>query len=67
MDAAVAGFMKDGVDAAQLARIKQQVRAVLIYARDHADSLTNRYGSALAIGLSGSMTGKTARMCIRGR
>ena len=52
MDAAVAGFMKDGVDAEQLERIKQQVRAEQIYARDNADSVDNRYGSALAIGLS---------------
>ena len=52
MDAAVAGFMKDGVDAEQLERIKQQVRAEQIYARDNADSVANRYGSALAIGLS---------------
>ena len=52
MDAAIAGFMKDGVDAEQLERIKQQVRAEQIYARDNADSVANRYGSALAIGLS---------------
>ena len=52
MDAAIAGFMKDGVDAEQLERIKQQVRAEQIYARDNADSVANRYGSALAIGLT---------------
>ncbi|MCF7746122.1 insulinase family protein [Sulfitobacter sp. M39] len=52
MDAAVAGFMKDGVDAKQLERIKQQVRAEQIYARDNADSVANRYGSALAIELT---------------
>jgi zinc protease len=52
MDAAIAGFMKDGVDAEQLERIKQQIRAEQIYARDNADSVANRYGSALAIGLT---------------
>lgn len=52
MDTAIAGFMKDGVDAEQLERIKQQGRAEQIYARDNADSVANRYGSALAIGLT---------------
>ncbi len=44
--------MEDGVDPEQLERIKQQVRAEQIYARDDADSVANRYGSALAIGLT---------------
>jgi len=52
MDAAIASFMKKGVDPEQLDRIKQQVRAEQIYARDDADSVANRYGSALAIGLT---------------
>ncbi|KKM78385.1 hypothetical protein LCGC14_1360510 [marine sediment metagenome] len=52
MDAAIASFMKKGVDPDQLDRIKQQIRAEQIYARDDADSVANRYGSALAIGLT---------------
>jgi zinc protease len=52
MDAAIAAFMTDGVDPQQLERIKNQVRAEQIYSRDSADSVANRYGSALAIGLT---------------
>ena len=52
MDAALDSFMADGVDPEQLERIKLQVRAEQIYARDSADGVANRYGSALAIGLS---------------
>lgn len=52
MDAALDSFMEDGVDPEQLERIKLQVRAEQIYARDSADGVANRYGSALAIGLS---------------
>jgi predicted Zn-dependent peptidase len=35
-----------------LARIKTQVRAAEIYARDDAGDLANTYGAALAVGLS---------------
>lgn len=52
LDAALVNFMETGVDAEQLERIKQQVRAEQIYARDDADSVANRYGSALATGLT---------------
>lgn len=52
MDAALADFMHKGVDAEQLERIKLQIRAGQIYARDNADAVANRYGQALAIGLS---------------
>ena len=52
MDAAIAEFMESGVDPEQLDRIKQQIRAEQIYSRDDADSVANRYGSALAIGLT---------------
>ncbi|WP_254655887.1 pitrilysin family protein [Sulfitobacter sp. 20_GPM-1509m] len=52
MDAALASFMKDGVDAEQLERIKLQLRAQQIYARDDADGVANRYGAALASGLT---------------
>jgi zinc protease len=52
MDAALASFMAEGVDAEQLERIKLQLRAQQIYARDDADGVANRYGAALASGLT---------------
>ena len=52
MDAAVADFMSNGVDQEQLDRIKMQLRASQIYARDNVDGIANRYGRALAIGLN---------------
>jgi zinc protease len=52
MDAAIAEFMKDGVDADQLARLKKQLRAQQIYARDNVDGIAQRYGSALTTGLT---------------
>ncbi|WP_299964914.1 pitrilysin family protein [uncultured Roseobacter sp.] len=52
MDAAVAQFLTDGVDAEQLDRIKMQIRADQIYARDDVDRIANRYGAALASGLT---------------
>ena len=52
LDAALADFMKDGVDPIQLDRIKLQIRAEQIYGRDNAEGVANRYGRALAIGLT---------------
>ncbi len=52
MDATLAEFMETGVEAADLARIKTQVRAAEIYARDDAGDLAGKYGAALAVGLS---------------
>jgi len=52
MDAAVAQFLEEGVDAEQLDRIKMQMRASQIYARDSVERLANRYGEALTTGLS---------------
>lgn len=52
MDEALAQFMEDGVDAEQLERIKMQLRASEIYARDNVESLSNRYGRALTSGLT---------------
>ncbi|KIN63182.1 Peptidase, M16 family protein [Sulfitobacter noctilucicola] len=52
MDAALSSFMETGVDPEQLDRIKLQIRADQIYARDNAEGVANRYGSALAIGLT---------------
>ncbi len=51
-DATLATFIEEGVDADQLARIKRQIRADQIYARDNASGVANRYGRALAIGLT---------------
>tara|TARA_R110002049_G_scaffold44333_5_gene129966 strand:- start:18306 stop:19646 length:1341 start_codon:yes stop_codon:yes gene_type:complete len=52
LDAALTSFLETGVDAQQLDRIKLQIRADQIYARDDADRVASRYGSALAIGLT---------------
>ena len=52
MDAALAAFIETGVDPDQLDRIKMQLRASQIYARDNVDGIANRYGRALASGLT---------------
>lgn len=52
LDKVIAGFLKDGVNADELARIKTQVRASTIYGRDNAEGLANMYGQALAVGLT---------------
>ncbi|MEJ5219723.1 pitrilysin family protein [Cognatishimia sp. D5M38] len=52
MDASVRQFIKDGVDEDHLQRIKMQLRAAQIYARDDADAVGNRYGRALTSGLT---------------
>jgi zinc protease len=52
MDAAIADFMQRGVDMEQLERIKMQLRASQIYARDNVDGIGNRYGRALTSGLT---------------
>ncbi|MDB6453949.1 M16 family metallopeptidase [Falsirhodobacter sp. 20TX0035] len=52
MDKVLADFLKDGVDAAQLDRIKTQLRASDIYNRDDSGGLANEYGAALAVGLT---------------
>jgi zinc protease len=52
MDQSLRAFMETGVDADQLARIKMQLRASQIYARDDVERLANRYGRALASGLT---------------
>ncbi|MEM8577425.1 MAG: pitrilysin family protein [Pseudomonadota bacterium] len=52
MDTALTEFMETGVDAEQLDRIKMQLRASQIYARDSADGVARRYGSALTSGLT---------------
>ena len=52
MDQALADFVETGVDAAQLERIKLQIRAAEIYAQDNVDAIANRYGRALTSGLT---------------
>jgi len=52
MDAAIADFIAKGPDADAFARIKTQIRAADIYARDDANGLARRYGEGLANGLS---------------
>jgi zinc protease len=52
MDAALAEFMTKGVDPDQLARIKTQLHASEVYARDDVAGIANRYGAALSIGLT---------------
>jgi zinc protease len=52
MDKVVADFLTEGVDPEALARIKTQIRASDIYARDNVEGLARRYGEALSIGLT---------------
>ena len=52
MDSALRDFMETGVDPEQLERIKMQLRAAQIYARDDVEQLANRYGRALTSGLT---------------
>ena len=52
MDAALQQFFVDGVDEEQLDRIKMQLRASQIYARDDVDRIASRYGRALTSGLT---------------
>ncbi len=52
LDGVLAKFLTDGVDSAEFARIKAQVRAADIYADDSTQGLAQKYGAALAVGLS---------------
>lgn len=52
MDAAIARFIKDGVNSDQFERVKTQLMAAEIYARDNVEGLARRYGEAMATGLS---------------
>ncbi|MEO0656636.1 MAG: pitrilysin family protein [Pseudomonadota bacterium] len=52
LDTAIEQFMVDGVTDEQLDRIKMQVRASEIYARDDVSGIANRYGRALSSGLT---------------
>ncbi len=52
LDAAIGEFLEEGIDDAQLERIKMQLRAALIYAEDNISSLARTYGAALSAGLT---------------
>ncbi|MFO1201447.1 MAG: pitrilysin family protein [Tabrizicola sp.] len=52
LDKVLAEFLEKGPDAAALERIRTQVRASEIYARDDVQSLANRYGQELSVGLT---------------
>lgn len=52
MDVAIGEFLETGVDADHLARIKMQLHAAQIYARDSVEDLANRYGQGLTTGLT---------------
>lgn len=52
LDAALAGFLADGVNAEDFARIKAQLKAQEIYALDSTMGVARRYGVALTSGLT---------------
>jgi zinc protease len=52
MDRAITEFRAEGIDPDQLERIRVQLRASEIYARDDVDGLARRYGAALTQGLT---------------
>ena len=52
LDKVIADFLVSGPDPDDFARIKTQIRANEIYARDDVDGLARRYGEALATGLT---------------
>ena len=51
-DAALEKFLEEGFDSAEMERIKFQLRASEVYARDDVDGIGNRYGRALTSGLT---------------
>lgn len=52
LDETIAEFMRGNIDQEQLDRIKMQLRASQIYARDNVDGIANRYGRGLTSGLN---------------
>ncbi len=52
LDQAIAEFIAEGVDAEQMARIKMQIRADLVYRQDSARDMAHEYGMALTQGLT---------------
>ena len=51
LDAALARFLVQGPDAAQLDRVKIQLRAAQVYSRDSAHGRAYEYGQSMAVGL----------------
>ena len=52
LDAVLETFLAEGPDPAALERIRTQVRAGEIYARDSVENLANSYGRGLSVGLT---------------
>ena len=52
MDTTIAEFIQQGVNLEAFERIKSQLRASEIYAKDNVQGIANQYGSALTQGLS---------------
>lgn len=52
LDRMIARFLEEGVDEDKLARLKMQIRADQIYARDSLQGQAQRYGEALTSGLT---------------
>ncbi|MCV6598510.1 MAG: insulinase family protein, partial [Mangrovicoccus sp.] len=52
LDDTLAGFLEDGIDPEQFARLKRQIYASEIYAQDSTQGRAQRYGAALASGLT---------------
>lgn len=52
MDKVLADFIAKGVDAAQFARIKTQIKAGLVFQKDDVGDLAQEYGAALTSGLT---------------
>jgi zinc protease len=52
LDRVLEEFLKTGPDPAALERIRTQVRAGEIYARDSVENLANQYGKGLSVGLT---------------
>ena len=52
MDQVIADFIDNPIDPADLDRIRSQLRASEIFARDNVEGLARRYGAALTQGLT---------------
>ena len=52
IDAVITKFLQDGVEPEAFERIKRQLRASEIYARDNVEGLARQYGTALTSGLT---------------
>ncbi len=52
MDRMIARLLEEGIDEAQLERIKTQIRASEIYSRDSVDGRARSYGAAVTSGLT---------------